>query len=77
MTRLATGWAIFQGLLIEALPFLLLGVTIAGLARWLVPQSTWVRRLPRHPLLAPLVGALWVLRCRPVNAATFPWHDVF
>ena len=35
MTRLATGWAIFQGLLIEALPFLLLGVTIAGLARWL------------------------------------------
>ncbi|MAN19565.1 permease [Synechococcus sp. A15-60] len=58
MTRLATGWAIFQGLLIEALPFLLLGVTIAGLARWLVPQSTWVRRLPRHPLLAPLVGAL-------------------
>ena len=58
MTRLATGWAIFQGLLIEALPFLLLGVTIAGLSRWLVPQSTWVRRLPRHPLLAPLVGAL-------------------
>ena len=58
MMRLATGWAIFQGLLIEALPFLLLGVTIAGLARWLVPQSTWVRRLPRHPLLAPLVGAL-------------------
>ena len=58
MTRLATGWAIFQGLLIEALPFLLLGVTIAGLARWLVPHSTWVRRLPRHPLLAPLVGAL-------------------
>ena len=33
-------------------------MTIAGLARWLVPQSTWVRRLPRHPLLAPLVGAL-------------------
>ena len=58
MTRLATGWAIFQGLLIEALPFLMLGVTIAGLARWLVPQSAWVRRLPRNPLLAPIVGAL-------------------
>ena len=51
MTRFATGWAIFQGLLIEALPFLLLGVSIAGLARWLVPQSTWIKRLPRHPLL--------------------------
>ena len=58
MTRLATAWAIFQGLLIEAIPFLLLGVTIAGLARWLVPQSAWVKRLPRNPLLAPIVGAL-------------------
>ena len=58
MTRFATAWAIFQGLLIEALPFLLLGVTIAGLARWLVPQSAWVHRLPRNPLLAPIVGAL-------------------
>ena len=58
MTRLSTAWAIFQGLLIEAIPFLLLGVTIAGLARWLVPQSAWVRRLPRNPLLAPIVGAL-------------------
>ena len=58
MTRLATAWAIFQGLLIEALPFLMLGVTIAGLARWLVPQSAWVRRLPRNPLFAPIVGAL-------------------
>ena len=58
MTRLSTAWAIFQGLLIEALPFLMLGVTIAGLARWLVPQSAWVRRLPRNALLAPIVGAL-------------------
>lgn len=58
MTRLATAWAIFQGLLIEALPFLLLGVTIAGLARWLVPQSAWMHRLPRNPLMAPIVGAL-------------------
>ncbi|KZR85307.1 putative permease [Synechococcus sp. MIT S9509] len=58
MTRLATAWAIFQGLLIEALPFLMLGVTIAGVARWLVPQSAWVRRLPSNPLLAPIVGAL-------------------
>ena len=58
MQRLANAWAIFQGLLIESLPFLLLGVAIAALARWLVPQAAWVRRLPRHPLLAPVVGAL-------------------
>ena len=58
MARLATAWAIFQGLLLESLPFLLLGVAIAVFARWLVPQAAWVHRLPRHPLLAPVVGAL-------------------
>ena len=47
-----------QGLLLEAIPFLLLGVAIAGLARWIVPQTTWIRRLPSNPLLAPITGAL-------------------
>jgi uncharacterized membrane protein YraQ (UPF0718 family) len=56
--RVATAWAIFQGLLLEAIPFLLLGVVIAGLARWLVPQGAWISRLPRHPVLAPITGAL-------------------
>ena len=58
MQRFANAWAIFQGLLLESLPFLLLGVAIAARARWLVPQAAWVRRLPRNPLLAPVVGAL-------------------
>lgn len=58
MQRFANAWAIFQGLLLESLPFLLLGVAIAALARWLVPQAAWVRRLPRNPFLAPVVGAL-------------------
>ena len=57
MNRLATIWAIFQGLLLEALPFLLIGVLIAGLARWLSPGGRWLQRLPRQPLLAPLSGA--------------------
>ncbi|MBV2351889.1 permease [Synechococcus sp. HK05] len=57
MNRLATIWAIFQGLLLEALPFLLIGVLIAGLARWLAPGGRWLQRLPRRPLLAPLTGA--------------------
>ena len=57
MNRLATAWAIFQGLLLEALPFLLIGVLIAGLARWLSPSGRWLQRLPQDPLLGPLVGA--------------------
>ena len=55
--RLVTAWAVFQGLLLEALPFLLLGVSIAALARWLAPGGRWLQRLPRHPLLGPLTGA--------------------
>ena len=58
MDKLATAWAIFQGLLLEAIPFLLLGVVIAGLARWLVPQGAWTNQLPRNPVLAPITGAL-------------------
>jgi uncharacterized membrane protein YraQ (UPF0718 family) len=57
LTRLATAWALFQGLLIEALPFLLIGVLIAAAARWLAPGGRWLRRLPAHPLLGPLTGA--------------------
>lgn len=55
--RLNTAWALFQALLIEAMPFLLIGVTISSLARWLAPGGRWVRRLPAHPLLGPLTGA--------------------
>ena len=58
MEKISTAWAIFQGLLLEAIPFLLLGVAIAGLARWLVPQNAWVQRLPKNPVLAPITGAL-------------------
>ncbi|MFM7087575.1 MAG: permease [Cyanobium sp.] len=58
MERIRTAWALFQGLLLEALPFLLLGVAIAALARALAPQGVWMQRLPRHPLPASLIGAL-------------------
>lgn len=57
MITLNTAWALFQGLLIEALPFLLIGVAISGLARWLAPGGRWLQQLPSHPLLGPLSGA--------------------
>jgi len=57
LARIATIWAIFQGLLIEALPFLFIGVLIAGLARWIAPGGRWLQRLPDQPILAPLSGA--------------------
>lgn len=56
-TRLSTAWALFQGLLLEAVPFLLIGVLIAALARWFSPGGAWLRRLPGHPIAGPLSGA--------------------
>ncbi len=53
----ATAWALFQALLVEAMPFLLIGVLISAAARWLSPGGRWVRALPAHPLLGPLTGA--------------------
>jgi uncharacterized membrane protein YraQ (UPF0718 family) len=55
--RWATAWALFQALLVEAMPFLLIGVLISAGARWLSPGGRWVRKLPAHPLLGPLTGA--------------------
>ncbi|MGB7564213.1 MAG: permease, partial [Prochlorococcaceae cyanobacterium] len=57
LERLATAWAVYQGLVIEAMPFLLIGVTIASIARWLNPGGAWLQRLPSHPLGGPLTGA--------------------
>ena len=55
--RLNTAWALFQGLLLEAVPFLLIGVLIASLARWFSPGGAWLRKLPSHPVAGPLSGA--------------------
>jgi len=54
---LANLWAVFQGLVIEALPFLLIGVAIATLVRGLNPGGRWLGHLPAHPLLGPMTGA--------------------
>lgn len=56
--QLATAWAVFQGLLVEALPFLLIGVAIATLARAWDPRGRWLQRLPTAGVPGALSGAL-------------------
>ena len=46
-----TVWAVFQGLLLEAIPFLLIGVAIATAARAWDPRGRWLQRLPRLSLI--------------------------
>jgi uncharacterized membrane protein YraQ (UPF0718 family) len=48
----------FNGILYEALPFIILGVVIAGLLEELVPQQLVVKFIPRNRALAIAIGGL-------------------
>jgi uncharacterized membrane protein YraQ (UPF0718 family) len=48
----------FTGILYEALPFIVLGVVIAGLLEELVPQRIVVKLIPRNRVLAIAIGGL-------------------
>jgi uncharacterized membrane protein YraQ (UPF0718 family) len=50
-----TGWL---SLLLDGLPFILLGVVFSGLLFVFIGESRLVRRLPKHPLGGALVGSL-------------------
>lgn len=56
--KLQTLAAVFLGIFIEALPFLLLGVVASALIQLFVSEELIRRVAPRHPLLAPLFGGL-------------------
>jgi uncharacterized protein len=49
-----TGWL---SLLLDGLPFILLGVAFSGLLFVFIGENRLIRRLPKHPLLGPLVGS--------------------
>jgi len=48
---------LFLSLLVEAIPFLLLGVLFSGLLLGFVDERKLVSRIPRNPLLAALMGS--------------------
>lgn len=57
LDHLSTSWSVFQALFLEALPFLLIGVALATMARHWLPYGPVLQCLPDHPLLGPLTGA--------------------
>lgn len=58
MTQLHNGTTLFLSLLVEAMPFLLLGVIFSSLLLLFVDEKQLVAALPRHPVLAALSGSL-------------------
>ncbi|MFB2878020.1 permease [Floridanema aerugineum] len=58
MNQLHNAFTLFLSLLVEALPFLLLGVLFSGLLLLFVDERKLTNALPRNPLLGAFVGSL-------------------
>ena len=57
MNQLISGFTLFLSLLVEAMPFLLLGVLLSGLLLLFVDERRLIAVLPRNPLLGALAGS--------------------
>ncbi len=56
--RLSTWMTVFVSVLVQATPFLVLGVLLSAAIAVYVPKAFWARALPRHPMLAVPVAGL-------------------
>lgn len=56
--QLNTTFTLFLSLLVEAMPFLLLGVLFSGLLLLFVDERQLIAKLPKNPLLGALVGSM-------------------
>ena len=56
--KIQAGATIFVSIIVQALPFLVLGVLLSGAIAAFVPTSFWQRALPKNSALAvPVAGA--------------------
>lgn len=58
MNQLNNGFTLFLSLLVEAMPFLLLGVLLSSLLLFFVDERKLVEKMPKNPLLGALVGSM-------------------
>jgi hypothetical protein len=56
-TQLNNAFTLFLSLLVEAVPFLMLGVLFSGILQFFVDERKLVRLMPRSALLGALVGS--------------------
>ncbi|NEQ31265.1 MAG: permease [Leptolyngbya sp. SIO4C5] len=58
LTQISNALTLFFSLLVEAIPFLLLGVTFSSVLLLFVDEQRLVAAMPRNPLLGALAGSL-------------------
>ncbi|HEY9828568.1 MAG TPA: permease [Stenomitos sp.] len=58
MTQFNSGLTLFLSLMVEAIPFLLLGVLVSSLLLLFVNEQRLIGLMPKHPVLGALAGSL-------------------
>ncbi|MBF2005224.1 MAG: permease [Chlorogloeopsis fritschii C42_A2020_084] len=58
MNQLNNGFTLFLSLLVEAMPFLLLGVFFSSLLLFFVDERNLADKMPKNPLMGALVGSM-------------------
>ena len=57
MNQLHDAFTLFLSLLVEAMPFLLLGVVLSSSLLFLISEKQLIAKLPKNPLLGSIVGS--------------------
>ena len=57
MSQLNNSFTLFLSLLVEAIPFLLIGVLFSGLLLLFVDEGRLIAALPKNPFLGAVVGS--------------------
>lgn len=58
MNQLNNAFTLFLSLLVESMPFLLVGVLFSGLLLLFIDERQLIAKLPKNPLLGALVGSM-------------------
>jgi uncharacterized membrane protein YraQ (UPF0718 family) len=56
--QFSSGFTLFLSLLVEAIPFLMLGVLFSSVLLWFVDEQKLLSYIPPHPLLGAFAGSL-------------------
>ncbi|MFW6359711.1 MAG: permease, partial [Chroococcales cyanobacterium] len=57
MTQLYSAFTLFLSLLVEAMPFLLLGVLLSSALLLFIEERQLITRMPQNPILGALIGS--------------------
>jgi uncharacterized protein len=57
MTQFNAAFTLFLSLLVEAIPFLMLGVLFSGILQYSISERSLMRWMPKNPLLGAFVGS--------------------